>query len=323
MNLIVISLLVLGITGIVAAVLLYLIAQKFKVEEDPRIDQVQEVLPGANCGGCGQAGCRAFAEACTKASSLDGLLCPVGGAPTMEKVGAILGLAAVAGEPKVAVVRCNGSCDARPRTSEYNGAHSCAIMHSMYVGESGCAFGCLGCGDCVAACAFDALHINPETGLPEVDEEKCTSCGKCVKACPRHIIELRYKGTDGQRMVVKCMNQDKGPVAKKNCANACIGCGLCAKVCPQEAITVTNNVAYIDYAKCVVCRECEPQCPTGALWGMGFPERLTKAAKTAAPTAQATPAAEGGDEKFDPAIAAQIQALKTPKAVFPHCLHNA
>ncbi len=323
MNLIVISLLVLGITGIVAAVLLYFIAQKFKVEEDPRIDQVQEVLPGANCGGCGQAGCRAFAEACTKASSLDGLLCPVGGAPTMEKVGAILGLAAVAGEPKVAVVRCNGSCDARPHTSEYNGAHSCAIMHSMYVGESGCAFGCLGCGDCVAACAFDALHINPETGLPEVDEEKCTSCGKCVKACPRHIIELRYKGTDGQRMVVKCMNQDKGPVAKKNCANACIGCGLCAKVCPQEAITVTNNVAYIDYAKCVVCRECEPQCPTGALWGMGFPERLTKAAKTAAPTAQATPAAEGGDEKFDPAIAAQIQALKTPKAVFPHCLHNA
>lgn len=323
MNLIVISLLVLGITGIVAAVLLYLIAQKFKVEEDPRIDQVQEVLPGANCGGCGHAGCRAFAEACTKASSLDGLLCPVGGAPTMEKVGAILGLAAVAGEPKVAVVRCNGSCDARPRTSEYNGAHSCAIMHSMYVGESGCAFGCLGCGDCVAACAFDALHINPETGLPEIDEEKCTSCGKCVKACPRHIIELRYKGTDGQRMVVKCMNQDKGPVAKKNCANACIGCGLCAKVCPQEAITVTNNVAYIDYAKCVVCRECEPQCPTGALWGMGFPERLTKAAKTAAPTAQATPAAEGGDEKFDPAIAAQIQALKTPKAVFPHCLHNA
>lgn len=323
MNLIVISLLVLGITGIVAAVLLYFIAQKFKVEEDPRIDQVQEVLPGANCGGCGQAGCRAFAEACTKASSLDGLLCPVGGAPTMEKVGAILGLAAVAGEPKVAVVRCNGSCDARPRTSEYNGAHSCAIMHSMYVGESGCAFGCLGCGDCVAACAFDALHINPKTGLPEVDEEKCTSCGKCVKACPRHIIELRYKGTDGQRMVVKCMNQDKGPVAKKNCANACIGCGLCAKVCPQEAITVTNNVAYIDYTKCVVCRECEPQCPTGALWGMGFPERLTKAAKTAAPTAQATPAAEGGDEKFDPAIAAQIQALKTPKAVFPHCLHNA
>jgi len=319
MNLVVISLLVLGVTGLVAAVLLYLVAQKFKVEEDPRIDQVQEVLPGANCGGCGCAGCRAFAETCTKAASLDGLLCPVGGAPTMEKVGAILGLAAAVDEPKVAVVRCNGTCEARPRTSEYDGAHSCSIMNSMYVGETGCAFGCLGCGDCVAACPFDALHMNPETGLPEVDETKCTSCGKCVKACPRHIIELRYKGTDGQRMVVKCMNQDKGPMAKKNCANACIGCGLCVKVCPQEAITVSNNVAYIDFEKCVVCRECEPQCPTGALWGMGFPERLTKNTQPAA-----TSAPDAGtiatDEKFDPAIAAKIAALKTPRAIFPYNL---
>ncbi|MCQ2310490.1 MAG: RnfABCDGE type electron transport complex subunit B [Paludibacteraceae bacterium] len=317
MNPIIIALLVLGVTGLVAAVLLYFIAQKFKVEEDPRIDQVQEVLPGANCGGCGFAGCRALAEACTKASSLDGLFCPVGGAPTMEKVGTILGMAAPAGEPKVAVIRCNGTCEARPRTSEYNGTRSCSIMNAMYVGESGCAYGCLGCGDCVAACQFGALTMNPETGLPEVDENKCTSCGKCVKACPRHIIELRKKGENGQRMVVKCINQDKGPVAKKNCANACIGCGLCAKVCPQEAITVTNNVAYIDFDKCVVCRECEPQCPTGALWGMGFEQRLSKAAAPAA--AAETPAATG-DEKFDPAIAAKIQALKTPMAIFPNCL---
>jgi len=318
MNLVVISLLVLGVTGLAAAVLLYFIAQKFKVEEDPRIDEVQAILPGANCGGCGQAGCRAFAEACTKASSLDGLLCPVGGAPVMEKVGGILGLAASTGEPKVAVLRCNGTCEARPRTSMYNGAQSCAIMNSMYVGETGCAYGCLGCGDCVAACAFDALHINPETGLPEVDEEKCTSCGKCVKACPRHLIELRYKGVNGERMVVKCMNQDKGPVAKKNCANACIGCGLCAKVCPQDAITITNNVAYIDFEKCVVCRECEPQCPTGSLWGMGFPERLTKGAKPAA--AETTAVESTGNEKFDPAIAAKIASLKTPKAIFPYNL---
>ncbi len=319
MNPIIISLLVLGITGLVAAVLLFFVARKFKVEEDPRIDQVQAVLPGANCGGCGFAGCRALAEACTKASSLDGLLCPVGGAPVMEKVGAILGMAAPAGDPKVAVVRCNGTCEARPKTSEYNGSRSCSIMNAMYVGESGCAYGCLGCGDCVAACQFGALHMNPETGLPEVDEEKCTACGKCVKACPRHIIELRKKGENGQRMVVKCVNKDKGPIAKKNCANACIGCGLCAKVCPQEAIAVTDNVAYIDFEKCVVCRECEPQCPTGALWGMGFPERLTKAA--AKPETEAAPAS-AGDEKFDPAVAAKIQALKTPRAIFPNCLPN-
>lgn len=317
MSLIPISLLVLGGTGLVASVLLYLIAQRFKVEEDPRIDQVQEVLPGANCGGCGFAGCRALAEACTKASSLDGLMCPVGGAPTMEKVGAILGLAAPEGEPKVAVVRCNGTCEARPKTSEYNGSRTCAIMHSMYVGESGCAYGCLGCGDCVAACPFDAIHINPETGLAEVDEAKCTACGNCVKACPRHIIELRKKGENGQRMVVLCVNQDKGPVAKKSCSNACIGCGLCAKVCPQEAITIANNVAYIDFDKCVVCRECEPQCPTKALHAIGFPD--AQAATISVATAEVS---EGEKKGFDPVIAAKIKALPTPMAVFPQCLKH-
>lgn len=289
MNLVLISLAVLGVTGLVAAVLLYFVAQKFKVEEDPRIDQVQEVLPGANCGGCGFAGCRALAEACVKADSLDGLLCPVGGAPTMQKVGEILGMAAAAAEPKVAVVRCNGTCAARPRTSEYDGVHSCRIMHNLYVGETACAFGCLGCGDCVAACQFGAIRINPETGLPEVDDEKCTSCGKCVKACPRNIIELRNKGPKNRRMVVECVNKDKGAIARKACTNACIGCGKCQKVCPFDAITVENNLAYIDYTKCRLCRKCEAECPTGAIHAVNFPPRKPAEPKPAtAPTAQPT-----------------------------------
>ena len=178
MKLILIALLVLGITGLVAAVLLYLIAQQFKVEEDPRIDLVQEVLPGANCGGCGFAGCRALAEACVKADSLDGLMCPVGGAPVMEKVGEILGMAAVAAEPKVAVVRCNGVCDARPKTSTYDGVRTCQIMHNLYVGETACPFGCLGCGDCVAACKFGAIHMNPVSVLRLV---RATSSNCAIK----------------------------------------------------------------------------------------------------------------------------------------------
>ena len=287
MNLIVISLLVLGVTGLVAAVLLYFVAQKFKVEEDPRIDEVQDALPGANCGGCGYAGCRAFAEGCVKAGSLDGLLCPVGGAPTMTKVGEILGMAVVAAEPKVAVVRCNGTCEARPRTSVYDGAKSCQIMHNCYVGETACPFGCLGCGDCVSACDFDAIHMNPATGLPEVDDEKCTSCGKCVKACPRNIIELRKKGPKSRRIVVMCVNKDKGAVARKACSNACIGCSKCQKVCEFDAITIENNLAYIDYTKCRLCRKCEDQCPTGAIHAVNFPPRKPKAeAPAAAPAAK-------------------------------------
>lgn len=290
MELIVISLIVLGVTGLVSSVLLYFIAQKFKVEEDPRIDAVQEVLPGANCGGCGFAGCRSLAEACCKATSLDGLLCPVGGAPTMAKVGEILGMAASAAEPKVAVVRCNGTCDARPRTSEYDGAKSCRIMHNLYVGETACPFGCLGCGDCVAACQFGALSMDPETGLPVVDEEKCTSCGKCVAACPRGIIELRNKGPKGRRMVVECVNKDKGAVARKACMNACIGCGKCQKECQFDAITVENNVAYIDYTKCRLCRKCEAACPTGAIHAINFPVRKPAAPAAEQPAAPAAPA---------------------------------
>ncbi len=303
MKLILISLLVLGLTGLAAALLLYLIAQKFRVEEDPRIDQVQEVLPGANCGGCGFAGCRALAEACVKADTLDGLLCPVGGAPTMEKVGAILGLAAVAADPKVAVVRCNGTCEARPRTSEYNGVRSCRIQHNLYVGETACPFGCLGCGDCVAACQFGALSMDPQTGLPVVDEEKCTACGKCVKACPRNIIELRKKGPKGRRMVVLCVNKDKGAIARKACLSACIGCGKCQKECNFEAITIDSNLAYIDPEKCRLCRKCEAACPTGAIHSVNFPAR-----KPAEPAVETKPAQEAKPaQDVKPADTAQTQ----------------
>lgn len=289
MNLILIALLVLGLTGLLAALLLYLMAWKFKVEEDPRIDLVQEVLPGANCGGCGFAGCRALAEACVKADSLDGLLCPVGGSEVMAKVGAILGMEASAAEPMIAVMRCNGVCEARPRTSEYDGVRSCRIQNSLYVGETACPFGCLGCGDCVEACQFDAIHINPKTGLPEVDEEKCVACGKCVKACPRNIIELRKKGPKGRRMLVQCVNKDKGAIARKACLNACIGCGKCQKECKFDAIVVENNVAYIDFNKCRLCRKCEAVCPTGAIHSVNFPP---KPAPKAEPTDNAVTTAD-------------------------------
>ncbi len=266
----------LAVVGALAAGLLFVVSKKFYVEEDARIEQVNEILPGANCGGCGFPGCSGFARACVEAESMDGLFCTVGGNDVMLKVAEMLGRAAVQTDPKVAVVRCNGNCEDRPRVNQYDGASTCAIASSTYGGETGCTFGCFGLGDCTLACGFDAIHMNPATGLPEVDEEKCTACGACVKACPKMIIELRNKGPKGRRIFVSCVNKDKGAVARKACNNACIGCSKCEKECKFDAITIENNLAYIDHNKCRLCRKCVEVCPTGAIHEINFPPRKVK-----------------------------------------------
>lgn len=276
MNLILVAVISLGAIGLVSAVILYVASKKFAVYEDPRIGQVAEVLPQANCGGCGYPGCSGFASACVKAGSLEGKLCPVGGQAAMEKVAAILGLEASSVEPEVAVVRCNGTCANRPGLTLYDGVRSCVIASSTYGGETGCTFGCLGCGDCVSACLFGAIRMNRDTGLPEVDEAKCTACGVCAKACPRSIIELRPKGKNNRRVYVQCVNKDKGAVARKSCTVACIGCGKCVKACPSGAITMGDNLAYIDPAKCKLCRKCETECPQQAIVAVNFPPRKVK-----------------------------------------------
>lgn len=276
MNVILITVLMLGLLGAVSAVILYFVAQKFKVFEDPRIDDVEAVLPAANCGGCGFAGCRAFADACVKADTLDGMLCPVGGNAVMAQVASALGQEAILTDPKIAVVRCNGTCEHRPRMNEYDGATSCAVAANLYGGETNCSFGCLGLGDCAVSCDFDALHMDAETGLPVVDEDKCTSCGACVKACPKLIIELRKKGPKSKRIYVNCVNKDKGAVNKKACAVACISCSKCQKECPHDAITIEHNLAYIDDVKCRLCRKCVVVCPTSAIVELNFPPRKVK-----------------------------------------------
>ena len=274
MNPILIAVIVLGGIALIAAIVLFVASKKFAVFEDPRIAQVNALLPGANCGGCGFAGCGGMADALVKGAdkgSIDGLNCPVGGADVMGQVADLLSMAIANGEPKVAVVKCNGSCEYRAKVNEYAGLRTCAAMHACGAGETLCGFGCLGCGDCVKACQFGAIRINDETGLPEVDEEKCTACGACGKACPRGIIELRKKGLKGRRVFVSCVNKDKGAVSMKACKVSCIGCGKCASVCKFEAITIGQNLSYIDPNKCRLCRKCVEACPTHAIQAVNFP----------------------------------------------------
>ncbi len=261
----------LGGIGVIAASILYVASKKFKVEENPKIDEVEEALPAANCGGCGFPGCRPFAEATVNAQDLSTLNCPVGGNETMAKVASILGMEVIATEPKIAVLRCNGSYENSPTKVNYEGASSCLSAHTMYAGAGGCPHGCLGLGDCVDVCNFDALHMDEKTGLPVVDEDKCVACNACVEICPRILYELRPKGPSGKRVYVACMNEEKGAVSKKNCKVACIGCTKCAKIYDSgDKVVIKNALSYIapDIDIDNFGSEIVGCCPTNAILGV-------------------------------------------------------
>jgi Na+-translocating ferredoxin:NAD+ oxidoreductase subunit B len=266
------TILSLSILGVIAAIILYIVAQKFMIIEDPRIDIVTEALPSANCGGCGFAGCRNFAENCVNSEILDGLYCPVGGNVVMKNIAELLGRVASDRDPRIAVLRCNGSCQSRPVTNLYDGASSCAIASALYGGNTDCHYGCISLADCVDVCIFDAIKMDPFTGLPVINDLNCTACGACVKACPKNLIELRKRAKKERKIYIACCNEDKGVPAKKSCNVACIGCGKCVKICPHEAITMNNNLAFIDSDKCKLCRKCTTECPTNSIIEIGFPE---------------------------------------------------
>ncbi len=265
MNTLIFTVATLSILGIVAAMILYFVMQKFRVDEDPRIDEVEKMLPGANCGGCGFAGCRGFASAMVSQDDISELYCPVGGGDVMSAAATYLGKAAAEKMPQSATLKCGGCKSVRPKTNNYDGAASCAVASSLYVGESGCPSGCLGLGDCKVSCKFGAIEINPETGLAEIDVTKCTACGACIKACPRSLIELRKRMPKDRAIYVACSSTLKGAQVMKACKSGCIGCGKCVKECAFGAIEVKNNLAYIDPLKCKLCRKCVLACPTKAI----------------------------------------------------------
>ena len=252
------AIIVIAIIAIACAVLLTLAATFFAVKEDERVLAVRDCLPGANCGACGFSGCDGYAKALGEGKTDNPGLCTPGGADVAAQVSEIMGLAAGDVEAKVAYVGCNGSCLPENRKFVYDGIKTCAAANMSYAGDTACSFACLGYGDCIAVCPKDAISINPENGVADIDPTKCIGCGICAKTCPNHIIHIVKEST---RVVVKCSSHDKGAVTRKACSNGCIGCMKCQKTCPEGAIKVENNLAVIDYDKCTGCGACQGACP--------------------------------------------------------------
>ena len=249
---------VLFVMGIVFALLLGIAAKIFAVEVDERVPLVRECLPGANCGGCGFPGCDGLATAIVEGNApVNG--CPVGGAACAEKIAAVMGVDAGAGDKMVAHVHCNGGCNAVDK-AKYEGLQDCQAALRVAGGPKACQFACVGLGTCERACPFDAIHV--VEGVATVDSEKCTACKKCVAACPQHIIDIV---PDKCKVHVDCSSKAKGAEVTKVCKVGCIGCGLCEKTCKFDAIHVVNGVAVIDYSKCKNCKMCAKACPRGTI----------------------------------------------------------
>ncbi len=247
------AVLVTGGLGIICAGLLFIAAKVFYVFEDPRIAEVEELLPGSNCGGCGLPGCKALAEALVNGTT--GITCPVNSSDGMQEIGKLLGQEIAAGEKKIAVVFCKGNISSAKELGAYNGARDCRSAHIHGTSTKLCQFGCIGFGTCINVCQYDA--IIEKNGIVEIVREKCTSCGKCVEACPRNIITLAPESKD---VVIACSSHDKGLLVKNYCSVGCIACKMCEKNCPHSSIHEENNLFVIDYEKCNACGECTEHC---------------------------------------------------------------
>lgn len=263
---IIIAFAVVSAVGLLAGILLALLSHFFGVEEDPKLKEIRATLPGVNCGACGYKGCDDYAAALAEGKAKPNLCIP-GAEDTARELGALLGIEVEPPKDVVAFVHCNASCDATQIKANYNGITSCRAASALFGGPSACNGGCLGLGDCAAACPSGAICT--KDGVARVDTSRCLGCGLCMTVCPKHVISMVPQDT---KTVVMCNNTDRGAAARKACANACIGCKKCEKACPEQAIAVVDNLARIDYEKCTGCGACVEGCPTGCLKQVFFPD---------------------------------------------------
>ena len=258
------TVIIVTVIGIIAAVMLVVAAKVMYVYEDERIGLVAECLPGANCGGCGYAGCADYAKAVVEGGA-ELNKCAPGGAAAVEVMAKVMGVTASAGAAKKAVVKCQGHTCHTGTKFDYQGVTTCSAAAKMFGGPGDCAYGCMGLGDCVAACPFGAIQV--VDGAARVINEKCTGCGACAKVCPKFVIEIVE---DDVKPMVLCNNKDNGKATRAVCKVGCIACNRCVKACPIEtakskAVEVNGNLAHIDQDLCIGCMQCAEACPVGVI----------------------------------------------------------
>ncbi|MDD5645008.1 MAG: RnfABCDGE type electron transport complex subunit B [bacterium] len=251
---------VLLLLGSVFGIALAVSSKFLKVEEDPKIRKIADILPNINCGACGFAGCSSYAEAIVLKHAKPNLCMP-GGEKTSKKIAELMGMAPDSIEKKVAVIHCCGGGIGKKKY-DYSGVKDCRIINMVAGGSVECGYGCLMGYACLLSCPVRAIEKN-ENMMPYVIREKCIGCGRCVNTCPRNLIEL---ADTAKKVHILCSSRDKGAEVIKVCNVGCIGCGKCAQACPFDAIKIVNNLAVIDYSKCRVCGKCVEVCPVKVIY---------------------------------------------------------
>lgn len=261
MNPIIFAVILLGVIGLIAAIGLTVASKVFAVPVDKKAEAIRECLPGANCGACGFSGCDGYAAALSKGETTDTALCAPGGNEVSKAIADAAGLAAGEVKPMAAVVLCQGHNVNAATKLEYQGVMSCRMASQIFGGPKECIYGCLGYGDCMAVCEYNAISICD--GVARINPVMCKACKQCVKTCPKNLIEMLP--LHETKAAVLCKNHDKGAVTRKECTIGCIGCMKCAKECEAEAITIDKFCAKVDYEKCTGCGKCHTVCPVGSI----------------------------------------------------------
>jgi electron transport complex protein RnfB len=262
----------LALLGTAFALLLSVSYRFLAVKGDPKLEMFMSILPGSNCGACGHAGCLGYAETLLQEGA-EPTGCVAGGNAVAAKLAAAMGIELTPKEELVAYVACRAGRKTAKMKYDYEGVDNCQAASILFGGDKYCQYGCLGLGSCVRVCPFNAIKITDD-GLALVDSARCRACLKCVKACPRKLISMVPRN---QTVLVACRNLDRGKRAKEVCPIACIACRICEKNCPADAITVVNNLAVIDYAKCTRCGICVGKCPQKSISLVGAGDAIAAA----------------------------------------------